>query len=142
MATFISHSSSETQAFAKQLGDTLSPGWVIGLVGDLGAGKTQFVKGLANGLGIEERIHSPTFALLNTYDGGRVPLFHLDFYRLETHEQIVAAGLDDYIPSSVGITIVEWIDRWQGQQPTHFLRFELETIDENCRRIIYEDPGP
>ena len=142
MATFISHSSSETEAFAKRLSNTLSPGWVIGLVGDLGAGKTQFVKGLANGLGITERVRSPTFALLNIYDGGRVPLFHLDFYRLETHEQIVSAGLDDYILSPVGITIVEWIDRWQGQKPMHFQRFELETIDENSRRIIYENPGP
>ena len=128
--------------FAKELSNTLSPGCVIGLVGDLGAGKTQFVKGLANGLGITERVRSPTFALLNIYDGGRVPLFHLDFYRLETHEQIVSAGLEDYILSPVGITIVEWIDRWQGRLPMHFRRFELETIDESCRRIVYENPSP
>ena len=96
MATFISHSPAETaRAWAKAWGATRKPGLVIGLVGDLGAGKTQLVKGLAKGLGISARVTSPTFALVNEYAGGRLRLFHLDLYRLDTRAQIEGAGLED-----------------------------------------------
>src|ERR1035437_2612 len=97
MATTISHSPAETAALGEQWGRTAPSGLVIGLSGDLGAGKTQFVKGLARGLGIAERVHSPTFALVNIYSGGRLTLFHLDVYRLDTPQQIAAAGLEDYL---------------------------------------------
>ncbi|HRT59280.1 MAG TPA: tRNA (adenosine(37)-N6)-threonylcarbamoyltransferase complex ATPase subunit type 1 TsaE, partial [Candidatus Paceibacterota bacterium] len=95
MATFISHSPDETAALGESWGRVAVPGLVIGLTGDLGAGKTQLVKGLARGLGIPERVHSPTFALVNTYAGGRLPLYHLDLYRLETPDQVLAAGLEE-----------------------------------------------
>src|SRR4051794_33472464 len=94
MPTLISHSPAETEALGESWGRAAQRGLVIGLSGDLGAGKTQFVKGLARGLGIGERVHSPTFTLVNIYGGGRLPLFHLDLYRLETPEQIVTAGLE------------------------------------------------
>ena len=97
MATFISHSPAETDALGETWGRAAERGLVIGLSGDLGAGKTQLVKGLARGLGITARVHSPTFALVNIYAGGRLPLFHLDLYRLETPEQIIAAGLEEYL---------------------------------------------
>ena len=84
---------------------------MIGLSGDLGAGKTQFVKGLARGLGIAARVHSPTFALVNIYAGGRLTLFHLDLYRLDTPEQIAAAGLEEYLRPA-GVTVIEWAERW------------------------------
>jgi tRNA threonylcarbamoyladenosine biosynthesis protein TsaE len=77
----------------------------------LGAGKTQLVKGLARGLGVAERVRSPTFALVNIYESGRLPLFHLDLYRLETREQIAAAGLEEYLQPA-GVTVVEWAERW------------------------------
>jgi len=87
---------------------------VIGLCGDLGAGKTQLVKGLARGLGITARVHSPTFALVNIYNGGRLTLFHLDLYRLDTREQILAAGLEEYLKPA-GVTVIEWAERWFGE---------------------------
>src|SRR5262245_9640971 len=97
MASTISHSPAETEALGEAWGRAASPGLVIGLSGDLGAGKTQLVKGLARGLGISARVHSPTFTLVNVYAGGRLTLFHLDLYRLETKEQIHSAGLEEYL---------------------------------------------
>ena len=85
---FISHSPAETESLGEKFGRAAQSGLVIALSGDLGAGKTQFVKGLARGLGISARVHSPTFTLVNEYGGGRLKLFHLDLYRLETPEQI------------------------------------------------------
>jgi tRNA threonylcarbamoyladenosine biosynthesis protein TsaE len=114
MATFISHSPAETAALGETWGRATDPGLVVGLCGDLGAGKTQLVKGLARGLGIEECVRSPTFVLVNVYAGGRLPLFHLDLYRLETREQIIAAGLEEYLKPA-GVTVIEWAERWLGE---------------------------
>src|SRR5262245_2978650 len=112
MATFISHSPEETSALGQQWGREAKPGWVIGLSGDLGAGKTQLVKGIALGLGIATRIQSPTFALVNEHSGGRLPLAHLDLYRLDTSEQIIGAGLEDYFYKPPGVAVIEWCERW------------------------------
>src|SRR6267154_1310709 len=114
MATCISHSPAETEALGETWGRAAHSGLVIGLCGDLGAGKTQLVKGLARGLSITARVHSPTFALVNIYAGGRLTLYHLDLYRLETREQITAAGLEEYL-SPDGVTVVEWAERWFGK---------------------------
>jgi tRNA threonylcarbamoyladenosine biosynthesis protein TsaE len=114
MATYISHSPAETAALGEQWGRAAESGLVIGLSGDLGAGKTQLVKGLARGLGIDALVHSPTFALVNIYSGGRLTLFHLDLYRLESPQQIAAAGLDEYL-TPAGVTVVEWAERWFGK---------------------------
>src|SRR5829696_6245321 len=103
VATVISRSPEETLAIGEQWGREAQRGWVIGLSGDLGAGKTQLVKGLARGLGSPARVHSPTFALLNEYEGGRVPLFHLDLYRLNNADQVLAAGLEEYLLKPDGI---------------------------------------
>jgi tRNA threonylcarbamoyladenosine biosynthesis protein TsaE len=113
MATYISHSPAETAALGATWGCAALSGLVIGLCGDLGAGKTQLVKGLARGLGIVEQVLSPTFVLVNVYTGGRLTLCHLDLYRLETREQIVAAGLEDYLKPA-GVTVIEWAERWFG----------------------------
>jgi len=123
-------------------------GLVIGLTGDLGAGKTQLVKGLARGLDIKTHVHSPTFALLHEYAGGRLPLFHMDLYRLESSSQIIGAGLEEYFYNPPGITVIEWFDRWSNAQPSRALprhpyrAVTIETLSENERRIIYEDSGP
>src|SRR5258708_33855667 len=106
MATYISHSPAETEALGETWGRAAESGLVIGLSGDLGAGKTQLVKGLARGLGITARVHSPTFTLVNQYTGGRLPLYHLDLYRLETPAQIVAAGLEEYLEKPDGVAAV------------------------------------
>jgi tRNA threonylcarbamoyladenosine biosynthesis protein TsaE len=127
----------------------LEPGWVIGLCGDLGAGKTQLVKGLARGLTIPTRTHSPTFGLVNVYEGGRLTLFHLDLYRLGTREQIIQAGLEEYL-TPAGISVIEWADRWfdpgnkQGGRerlPKRLRWVQIEVLSETSRAIRYEDFG-
>lgn len=140
MATSISHSPAETEALGETWGREAQCGLVLGLSGDLGAGKTQFVKGLARGLGITARVHSPTFALVNIYTGGRLTLFHLDLYRLETREQILGAGLDEYFKPD-GVTVIEWAERYFGEQKSGVQWVKIETIGETERRITYEDPG-
>jgi tRNA threonylcarbamoyladenosine biosynthesis protein TsaE len=152
MATLISKSPEETLALGDEWGRQAQRGWVIGLSGDLGAGKTQLVKGIARGLGSPGRIHSPTFALLNQYVGGRLPLFHIDLYRLNDRAEVIGAGLEEYLIDPDGITVVEWIERWlpEEQHPKrkdgNRLRAvtrvaHIETLSETERRISYEDPG-
>jgi tRNA threonylcarbamoyladenosine biosynthesis protein TsaE len=150
MATNISHSPAETEALGETWGRAAKRGLVIALSGDLGAGKTQLVKGLARGLGITTRVHSPSFTLVNVYTGGRLTLFHLDLYRLETKEQIFSAGVEEYLRPD-GVTVIEWAERWFGevQSPTSKLQslpnplrwVKIETLNENERRISYEDFG-
>ena len=143
MATFISNNPSETEALGAEWGRALSAGWVIALSGDLGAGKTRLVKGLAQGLSIPMPVHSPTFALINIYEGGRLPLFHLDLYRLDTPQQIAAAGLEEYLQPS-GITVIEWAERWFDEKARFeglLRRVNIEVLGENQRRIHYEDSG-
>lgn len=143
MVTLISHSPAETTRLGEQWGREAQEGWVIALTGDLGAGKTQLVKGLAAGLGSPARVQSPTFALINLYAGGRLDLNHIDLYRLDHPEQVHAAGLDEYLGK--GVTVIEWADRlWpSGAAPAEFRlrRVRLEATSETERRITYEDFG-
>jgi len=144
MATHISHSPAETEALGEAWAAEARAGWVIGLTGELGAGKTQLVKGIARGLGVACRVHSPTFTLVNEYGGGRLPLFHLDLYRLETPAQIIAAGLEEYFFNPKGVTVVEWVERWMSQverPPASFRHARIEHLGERERRITYEDFG-
>lgn len=149
MKSALTRSIEETQAVGEAWAQEARAGWVIGLRGDLGAGKTQLVKGLARGLGVTEKISSPTFALVNEYQSGRLPLFHLDLYRLDLRAQIIAAGLEDYFYQSRGVTVAEWIERWIGEDVakplTHakenFRLVTIEQVSENERRISYEDFG-
>jgi tRNA threonylcarbamoyladenosine biosynthesis protein TsaE len=145
MATFISHSPFETESFGEGWGGAAKPGLVIGLSGDLGAGKTQFVKGIARGLGITALVHSPTFTIVNEYGGGRLRLFHLDLYRLETPQQLLSAGLEEYLQPD-GVTVIEWAERWtdHGLRVADgglFRRVTIEVVNELERRITYEDSG-
>ena len=141
MGTHISSSPEETHRLGAELAARAHAGLVVGLIGDLGAGKTQFVKGFAQGLGVTERIHSPTFTLVNEYPGSRLPLYHLDLYRLESPEQIQAAGLEIYFPPRDGVAIVEWFDRIPGIQLPHLLRVRISIHNEHEREISYENPG-
>jgi tRNA threonylcarbamoyladenosine biosynthesis protein TsaE len=146
MATNISHSPTETESLGETWGREAKLGLVVALSGDLGAGKTQLVKGLARGLGITTRVHSPTFTLVNVYTGGRLTLFHLDLYRLKTPEQILSAGIEEYLKPN-GVTVIEWAERWFGSPPldprpsTLFRSVTIETVNETERRISYEDSG-
>jgi tRNA threonylcarbamoyladenosine biosynthesis protein TsaE len=140
MATFISHSPAETEALGEQLGRAAQRGLVIALSGDLGAGKTQFVRGLARGLGVSSRVHSPTFTLVNEYGGGRLKLFHLDLYRLETAGQILGAGIEEFLQPD-GVAVIEWAERL-GEHPTsNFRKVKIELVSETERKIIYDDFG-
>ena len=141
MATFISHSPTETELLGERFGCMAQRGLVIALSGDLGAGKTQFVKGLARGLGIPARVHSPTFTLVNEYGGGRLKLFHLDLYRLETRGQILSAGIEEFL-SPDGVSVVEWAERIYDLRFTIYdlKKVRIEVAGETERKIIYDDP--
>ena len=142
MATFISHSPADTESLGEQFGRAAPTGLVIALSGDLGAGKTQFVRGLARSLGIAGRVHSPTFTLVNEYGGGRLKLFHLDLYRLETVEQILSAGIEEYL-APAGVSVVEWAERISNFkfQISNFKKVRIEILGETERKIIYDDFG-
>jgi tRNA threonylcarbamoyladenosine biosynthesis protein TsaE len=151
MATLISNSPAETFSLGEEWGRHAEPGWVIGLIGELGAGKTELVKGLAKGLDIPVRVHSPTFALVNEYRGGRLPLFHLDLYRIDTPGQIRGAGLEEYCERRDGVVVIEWFERWpfafcaaRGRvrpQLAKLRQVHLEELGRATRRISYEDSG-
>jgi tRNA threonylcarbamoyladenosine biosynthesis protein TsaE len=141
MATFISHSPADTQALGEKFGRAASSGWVITLSGELGAGKTQFVKGLALGLGISARVHSPTFTLAAEYPGGRLNLFHLDLYRLETPAQILSAGVEEFLAPD-GVAVIEWAGRLPvGLRPAACRHVQIEILNETDRKITYDDFG-
>ena len=149
---FISHSPAETEALGESWGRAVESGWIIALSGELGAGKTQLVRGLARGLGSPERVHSPTFTLVNLYGGGRLWLVHIDLYRLETRGHIIAAGFEEYLRPE-GVTVIEWAERWDELSPkskvqgpkskvqSRLRRVEIEIISQEERRITYEDTG-
>src|SRR5262245_24205231 len=139
MVTFISHSPEETLSLGEAWGRTAQDGWIIGLSGELGTGKTQLVKGIALGLEIKAPIQSPTFALVNEYRNGRLPLSHLDLYRLDTPKQVIGAGLDEYFRRPAGVVVVEWCERWPEFQGN----FHLEPsqpggrpLNRNARAIF------
>ena len=143
MDTFISHSPAETESLGEAWAREARTGWVIGLSGDLGTGKTQLVRGLARGLNCSSRVQSPTFALVHEYSGGRLPLFHLDLYRLSGRDPIIAAGLESCLVRPAGVAVVEWIERWldEANPPALFRRVHIKTTGENVREISHEDFG-
>ena len=104
---FVTHSREETVALGGRLADALKTGRVVAFTGDLGAGKTAFVSGMARALGVEERVTSPTFTIVNEYEGGRLPLFHFDMYRLGGADELFHIGWEDYL-SRGGVCAVEW----------------------------------
>ena len=137
--TYVTNSPAETEALGQRLAERLQPGDVIAYTGDLGAGKTAFTRGLARGLGITERITSPTFTIVNEYLGGRLPLFHFDMYRLGSSEELYEIGWEDYLARG-GVCAVEWSERVSEALPEDTLWVTLERVDgqEDWRRITVE----
>jgi tRNA threonylcarbamoyladenosine biosynthesis protein TsaE len=135
VASNILRSPEETVACGRAFAARLNAGDVLGLSGDLGAGKTHFVKGLAAGLGVDTPVTSPTFTLLHEYRGGALPLFHFDFYRLETEEEVLAIGLDDYL-SGGGIVVIEWAEKFARLLPQSTRWLELRLLSETERELI------
>ena len=105
-----------TLAFGREVGLACGAGDVVALVGELGSGKTWFVKGMAAGLGHPGEVTSPTFTLAHEYEGGRLPLFHFDFYRLDHPDDLLALGWDDYLDAG-GVVVAEWADRFPALVP-------------------------
>lgn len=133
MKAFTSQSEADTRAVARALAGELRPDAVVLLSGDLGAGKTAFVKGLAEGLGLDPgEVTSPTFTLVQEYRGGRLTLYHIDLYRLDPRE-VDDLGLDEIVTSR-GVVAIEWPDRWE-RVPAHAIRVELKTTGESERSI-------
>jgi tRNA threonylcarbamoyladenosine biosynthesis protein TsaE len=137
-----SHSPAETEALGEKFGRHARSGLVIALSGELGAGKTQFVRGLARGLEFSGRVHSPTFTLVNEYGGGRLKLFHLDLYRLETREQILSAGIEEFLKPD-GVSVIEWAGRIYDLEfaAGDLKKVQIEILSETERKIIYDDFG-
>ena len=119
-------SPAETIAFARQFAARLKPGDVVALSGDLGAGKTTFVKGLVG------NATSPTFTLIHQYPG---PIYHIDLYRLNTIQQALAIGIEDYLPAADGITVIEWAEKIESLLPANTIRVRIEVTSENERHI-------
>ena len=130
----ISHSADQTQRLGARLGTLLAAGDVIGLQGELGSGKTNFVKGVARGLGIRDEVHSPTFILANEYRGGRLPLFHIDAYRVKDAIEAQGFGLDDYLNGD-GVVVVEWAERVRPALPTELLWMEFRHLSDSKRSL-------
>ena len=123
------HNELETEGVGESLARHLTPGTVIAFTGDLGAGKTAFTRGLARGLGVTDRVTSPTFTIVNEYTGGRLPLFHFDMYRLESSDELFDIGWEDYLRRG-GVCAVEWsekvMDALTGALRVHIRRGERE----------------
>jgi tRNA threonylcarbamoyladenosine biosynthesis protein TsaE len=134
VATFISNNPDETQEFGRRFADEIQAGDVLALTGELGAGKTHFVKGLVVGLGSDAAVVSPTFAILHEYGCGRLPIYHFDLIRLEDRQSIERLGLDEYFFGD-GLCVVEWADRFRDLIPRHACWIEFEIKSKNRRAI-------
>jgi tRNA threonylcarbamoyladenosine biosynthesis protein TsaE len=134
VASTISRQPSETIAFARDLASRLRPGSIIALTGDLGSGKTQFVKGLAAGIGFGGEVTSPTFTLIHEYVGGRLPIYHFDFYRLENEDEALRLGLEEYLQGG-GICVIEWAGKFRELIPKDARWFDLAIGVDDTRLI-------
>lgn len=130
-----SHSSQETMALAKELAKSLKKGQVLGLYGNLGSGKTTFIKGLAKGLGFKGRVKSPSFVILKVYSIKRkLLLYHFDLYRLNSLKELEDVGYEDFI-SNCGICVIEWANKAKGLLPKNFLKINIQIRGKNKRLI-------
>ena len=132
---FITNGPEETEALGARLARALEPGAVVAFTGDLGAGKTAFVRGLARGLGVQDRVTSPTFTIVNEYEGGRLPLFHFDLYRLGSADELFDIGWEDYLARG-GVCAVEWSERMEELLEPGTIRVDLRRGEDESRRVI------
>lgn len=139
MYCFTSHNPAGTRALGEVLGQRLAAGDVICLTGDLGAGKTLFVQGLAAGLGVTDDVTSPTFTILQVYDGGRLPLYHFDLYRLDDPGQLEDIGFTEYAGGR-GAAVIEWADKFAAAMPEERLWVELRLGNGEDERLISFEP--
>ena len=124
----VTNSASETRALGERIAAGLRPGDVVLLEGDLGAGKSELTRGIARGLGVTETVTSPSFTILNVYESGRCPLYHFDWYRLESEEELYELGMDEYLGGD-GIAVIEWAERCPEAVPENVLRIRLYGLE-------------
>ncbi|MBR1553216.1 MAG: tRNA (adenosine(37)-N6)-threonylcarbamoyltransferase complex ATPase subunit type 1 TsaE [Schwartzia sp.] len=133
----VTHSPEETAAVAERLGAAAEAGTALCLVGDLGAGKTLFTQGFARGLGVTGEVTSPTFALMNQYQG-RLPVTHFDLYRLEREEELDEIGFYEYAEDRRGVVLIEWADKFPDALPEPHIRLEIKRGEkEDERRLVF-----
>lgn len=132
---YITNNEQDTEQLGVRLAGTLRPGDVVAFTGDLGAGKTAFTRGLARGLGITDRITSPTFTIVNEYEGGRLPLFHFDMYRLGSSDELFDIGWEDYL-SRNGVCAVEWSEIVDDAIEGDAIRVDIRRGAADSQRII------
>ena len=131
----LSHSPEDTEGIGARLAEQLEPGAVVAFTGDLGAGKTAFTRGLARGLGIPDRITSPTFTIVNEYEGGRLPLFHFDMYRLGSADELFDIGWEDYLCRG-GVCAVEWSENIADALEEDAVRVDIRRGASDQERVI------
>ena len=131
----LSHSPEDTEDIGARLAEQLEPGAVVAFTGDLGAGKTAFTRGLARGLGIPDRITSPTFTIVNEYEGGRLPLFHFDMYRLGSADELFDIGWEDYLRRG-GVCAVEWSENIADALEEDAVRVDIRRGTSDQERVI------
>lgn len=140
MERFISKSPADTENIGKMLGEKIENGTVIAFRGGLGMGKTCFTRGLAKGLGSIDAVTSPTFALINEYLSGRLPLYHFDMYRISGWEDLYSTGFFDYIAEG-GVLACEWSENIENALPKNTIIVEFSRIDDLTREIIIKHKG-
>ena len=133
-------SAEETRNLGRRMAAGLRPGDIVLLHGDLGAGKSELARGIAEGLGVRETVTSPSFTILNVYESGRVPLYHFDWYRLESEEELYELGMDEFLGGD-GIALVEWPERCPEAVPADCLLIRIEAEGENTRRFEMTPEG-
>jgi tRNA threonylcarbamoyladenosine biosynthesis protein TsaE len=141
MLTYQAATAEETQEIARKLGRLVQRGDVLTLAGDLGAGKTTFTQGLGRGLGVKEPVSSPTFTIIKEYDDGRIPLYHMDIYRLgegALHEDL---GYDDYFYGE-GVAVVEWAHFLAELLPEDRIELTIRTREDGGRELSFAGTGP
>jgi tRNA threonylcarbamoyladenosine biosynthesis protein TsaE len=135
---FVSRSPEQTQAIGERLGARLTAGAVVACTGELGAGKTCFLQGLARGLGVTSDVTSPTVVLVNQYRG-RLPVYHLDAYRTGSLTELVELGLEEMLDGD-GVTVIEWADKLLPLLPARTIHVRIEGLGDEPRRIAIDEP--
>ncbi len=141
MRQFISNSADETENIAASLAENINGAAVIAMTGDLGAGKTAFVRGLARALGYQGEVSSPTFAIVHEYIGGRLPLYHFDMYRVEDWNSLYSTGFFDYMDTD-SVLAVEWSENIENALPDNLITVDIKRGEnDNCRIITLSSRG-
>ena len=141
MSEYVTNGEEETEALGRRLGQVMQPGAVVAFTGDLGAGKTAFTRGLTRGLGISERVTSPTFTIVNEYEGGRLPLFHFDMYRLGSSEELFDIGWEEYLARG-GVCAVEWSENVADALGGDAVRVDIRRGEGDSVRLVSISNAP